>query len=317
VAPARAPDPKSRRSWFVLLRLTLVIAATMLVLRVSGCTERLFYHPTREPTPAPNGWPAARVVHFDSRDGTKLVGWFIPAGGGAPGSGRPPSTSDSGPASGISVPTILHVHGNAGSMNSHLDFSSHFVAAGFNLFMFDFRGYGESEGSASNRTALIEDSIAAVDAMLAQPEVDPRRAGLFGQSLGGAIGLNVLARRNELRCAVLESPFSSWRLAAATALGGNEPGWFPRSLAALLIGDGARPIDALLDARVPILILHGTADTIVPVVHGRLLRDASPDRVTLREFEGGEHNSLGWSHPESRRLAVEFFRANLAPSTGP
>jgi len=290
-----------------VVRLTLLLGVVMLALRVGGCAERLFYVPTREPTPVPREFDGARLVRFESRDGTKLCGWFIPAQRGV----SDPNVHDAATARTDRAPTVLHVHGNAGNMNGHIGFTEYLPYEGFNLFLFDYRGYGESEGTASRRGPLTEDASAALDAMLAQPEVDPSRAALFGQSLGGAIAVNLMAQRDEFRCAVLESPFASWRLAAATALSGGEPGWVSRSLAWLLIDDANRPVDSITSIDVPILIVHGDADRIVPVLHGRLLRDAAPERVTLIEFKGGDHNTLCDTHPESRRMSVEFLRKHL------
>ncbi|MBX3355778.1 MAG: alpha/beta fold hydrolase [Phycisphaeraceae bacterium] len=286
--------------------MTAVIAVLILLLRVGGCTDRLFFHPYREPTPAPAKFPEARVVWFESSDGTRLCGWFIPARGSA-GQHLAGGIAD---ASGRS-PTILHVHGNAGNMNWHLDFTSWIPAQGFNLFLFDYRGFGESHGSVTGRRAVISDAVAALDAMLALPEVDSERIALFGQSLGGAVGLSLLGRRSDFKCAVLESPFASWRLAAATALGGSRPNVIVRALCWLFVSDGDAPIDALSTTDTPILIIHGANDTLVPVVHGERLRDSSPDQVTLLAFEGGGHNTLQETHPEARRAVLEFLRKHL------
>lgn len=271
-----------------------MLVVLMLVLRVSGCAERLFYHPVREPTPAPAAAPGARVVRFDSRDGTRLCGWFIPAVEAPRG-----------------APAVLFVHGNAGNLNMHYGFVETLPRRGFGLFLFDYRGYGESEGRATARGPLIDDARAALDAMLAQPEVDPARIAVFGQSLGGAIALRAFREPGPIRSMVLESPFASWRLAAATALGGASPGAVSRALAALLISDDERPDEAISALDIPILIIHGDADRVVPVVHGRRLRDAAPSRVTLVEFSGGEHNSLRETHPEADRTVIEFLHRTL------
>ncbi len=297
--PARADGaPRRGRRWaWVLGRWTAIAVVVILVARVSGCAERLFYHPIREPTPVPRHAPEGRVVRFESRDGTRLCGWFVPAAASA--------REENG------APSILFVHGNAGNMNWHYDFVADLPFSGFNLFIFDYRGYGESEGSASRRDLLIDDTMAALDAMLAQPEVDPARVGIFAQSLGAAIAINVLAERPEVRAAALESPFASWRLAAATALGGAEPGPLARALAAMAIGDERAPVDVVARCRAPILIVHGDADWIVPIMHGRLIRDAAPDRVTLIEYPGGDHNTLSESHPESKRAWMRFLAEHL------
>ncbi|MHC4992168.1 MAG: alpha/beta hydrolase [Planctomycetota bacterium] len=169
---------------------------------VTGCMERLFFYPTRGPTPVR---PGTEPVRMTSADGTPLFGWFVP------------SRSDRVDR----APTILHVHGNAGNIESHFWFTEYLPAAGFNLFIFDFRGYGESGGHARRRRPLIKDTHAALDALLARDDVDPARIGLYGQSLGGAIGLSVMAERPEIAAAVIESAFASWRDMAANALGGD------------------------------------------------------------------------------------------------
>lgn len=286
---------RKRRRFGVFIRLPLILLGVAIFMRISGCAEKLFYVPTRELTPAPAEFAGARMVRFESRDGTALCGWLLP----------------SEVHFGAKAPTVLHVHGNAGSMNSHLWFIEYLPSAGFNVFLFDYRGYGESEGSAWRRGDLIADAEAALDAVLAQPEVDPARVGMYGQSLGGAIGLNVMAKRTEIRAAVLESPFASWRLAAATALGGNDPGSISKFLAWLLIDDGNRPEDAIRNIDRSILIIHGDADRIVPIEHSRLLEAAAGYTVRLEELSGGDHNSLRQSHPEVERMVIEFFGQRL------
>jgi dipeptidyl aminopeptidase/acylaminoacyl peptidase len=235
------------------------VAAIGGVFTVSGCMERLFYYPTRGKTVPPPHLSGAESVHFRSADGTALHGWFIPAADGTPVGGRP---------------TILQVHGNAGNIESHVGFTEYLPAAGFNLFIFDYRGYGESEGAARRRGPLIADTHAALDALIARDDVDGSRIGMYAQSLGGAIGLNVMAERPEIQAAVVESSFSSWRDIAANALGGKSPGPISRGLVALLIRDDHRPVDAVARIERPVLLVHGTADGIVPVSHSRRLAEA-------------------------------------------
>jgi hypothetical protein len=273
----------------------MAFGATLLLLSVTGCAERLFYIPTREATPAPQhlsmvaGGPVEELS-FHSADGTRLRGWFIPARG-------VPS---------LEALTVVHVHGNAGSMLGHIAFSSHFPAAGFNLLIFDFRGYGESEGQPRVRQPLIEDAKAAVRTARERPGVDPSRVALYGHSLGGGIAINVLAEDPALLGAVLESPIASWRLAAATALSGDPPSWWARWLATLLVGDECSPLTAIAGISQPILILHGDEDRIVPVGHGRRLAEAGRT-ATLVEIRGGEHNTLQETHPRTMRLMHEFL----------
>jgi dipeptidyl aminopeptidase/acylaminoacyl peptidase len=257
--------------------------------------ERLFYYPSRGRTHPPPQLAGVESVWFESADGTRLHGWFIPAAGSALVQ---------------RIPTILHVHGNAGNIESHVGFTEYLPAAGFNLFVFDYRGYGQSEGRARRREPLIADSEAALDAVLARNDVNPDRVGLYAQSLGGAIGLNLMARRPELRAAVVESGFASWREMAASAVGGDPPGPVSRFLAGLLIRDTCRPADAIARIDRPVLLIHGTADTVVPVSQSRRLAAAGPT-AELVEIPGGEHNSLRWTNPEVEQLTIDFFRQHL------
>lgn len=290
--------------WRRWVALAVPIVALGLLAVVSGCMERLFYLPTREATPAPT-WlsPGAEVVRFESSDGTRLTGWWVPAHG-----------VDSRGAA-----TVLHVHGNAGSMEGHVAFVDHLPGAGFNVFLFDYRGYGESEGTPRSRGPLVEDAKAALQTLRAREDIDTSRIALYGVSLGGAIAVLVaaddVASGGDLRALVLESPFASWRDVAASALGGDPPAFWARWLAALLIKDRTpgltTPVEAIAGIDCPILILHGDADGIVPISHGRRLAAAAP-RATLIEFPGGDHNTLQSTHPEARVRMIEFLRDALA-----
>lgn len=272
-----------------------VLAILLFLLWSTGCMETLFYHPTAGTTYPPTSLRNVESITFNSGDGTKLHGWFIPAQNQTPIS---------------EAPTILHVHGNAGNIESHIWFTQYLPQAGFNLFIFDFRGYGQSEGSSRSRKPLIEDTIAALDSLLARQDIDKSRIGMYAQSLGGAIGINVMAQKPEIKAAILESSFASWREIAANAVGGDPPNILARGLSRLLIKDSHRPVDAIRKIKRPILIFHGTADSIIPISHGRKLAIAGP-MAELVEFDGGEHNSLRATHMELEPLAIDFFNKHL------
>ena len=294
-------QPRSRRSRVLRAGVSgvVLVAAFIIPLRTTGCMERLFYYPTRAETVPPPELAGAESVWFDSADGTRLHGWFIPAEGGT-----------AGDVAGPAAATILHVHGNAGNIESHVWFTGFLPRAGFNLFIFDFRGYGRSEGGARRRGPLIADTHAAVDALLARSDVDAARLGMYAQSLGGAIGLNVMADRHELASCVAVSAFTSWRDIAADSVGGGRAGPFSRLLARMLIRDDHRADAAIARIDRPVLVIHGTDDRIVPVRHARRLAEAGPT-AELVELDGGDHNDMRTTHPEIDRLVIEFFRRTL------
>ncbi len=284
-----------------LARTAALLVAIVFVPVVTGCMEWQFYQPEAGPTPLPAGFAGAEAVAFASADGTRLHGWFLPA-----------QTPESGsPGGDARAPTVLHVHGNAGNITSHLGFSERLPGAGFNVFIFDYRGYGESEGTARKRDDLIADTAAALDALLARPDVDPARIGMLAVSLGGGIGLSVMADRPEIAAAVVESTFASWREVAADAVAaGDRPGPVARFLAGLFIRDHRRPDEAIARIDRPILIVHGDADRIVPVHHGRALAAAAPN-AELVVIPGGGHNTLRDDDPTVDRRIAGFFRRHL------
>ena len=287
---ARANERRPRRRFLrVLLRWGILIAAITVILRISGCMERLFYYPVQCPTPAPAEFPRAEGVRFSSADGTELYGWFIPA------RNRPIGEAA----------TIIHVHGNAVNITDHIGFSEFLPYAGYNLFIFDYRGYGQSQGKARRRDDLIADTHAALDAILARHDIDRRRIGMYGQSLGGSIGLIVMDQRPEIRAAVIASAFSSWRDIAADSLGRGRSGPLSKMLAAMFIKDHHRPVDAIAHIDRPILIIHGASDRIIPISHGRRLAAAGPTAALL-ELAGGFDEKAGKGRVENvgRRHAV-------------
>jgi len=286
--------PRGLRRWgSAITKRVALLVAILIILRLTGCMEGLFYHPLAEPTPPPAG---IEGVWFDSADGTRLYGWWVPAKRSSDAPGR--------------APTILHVHGNAGNIRYHEDFSACFAAGGMNVFLFDYRGFGQSEGASKRRGPLIEDAQAALDYVLTRGDVDPNRIGLYGQSLGGSIGITVMASRDEIRAAVLESPFDSWRRVAANAVGGDPPNPLARFLAWSLISDSDCPLNAIATIKRPVLIVHGTADRIIPVSHSRRLTEAAGN-ATLIEYEGGDHNDLQDTHPEVCGDMIAFLREHM------
>lgn len=283
----------------VIFRWAVLLGLTAFVLWSTGCMERWFYYPDRGPTPVTEAPTGSEAVEFLSADGTKLFGWFIPA--------RGTTTPEQRRTHAI----ILHVHGNAGNILSHAYFTEHLPPAGFNVFIFDFRGYGQSEGSAHHREDLIADTSAALDVLLQRDDVAPTRIGMYGQSLGGAIALNVMADRPEIRCAVFESSFASWREVAANSVGGDPPFFAASWLAAMCVPDQLRPIDAIARIDRPMLLLHGDADPLVPVSHGRRLAAAAGECARLMVLRGGGHNTLRDTNPEVDRATIDFFREHL------
>lgn len=258
---------------------------------------QMFYYPdyTLHDTPAGHGL-TYEEVSFTSSDGTMLTGWFIPAVGAARG-------------------TVIHFHGNAENMTSHFGFVSWLPAAGFNLFVFDYRGYGMSTGHPG-RTGIYEDSRAALAFLRSRRDIDPSKLLVLGQSLGGAQAIAVVGggERKGVRAVAIDSTFFSYRSIvrdkiAAIPLLAN----FKNPLSRLLIGDQLSPADYVAGiAPIPLLLIHGTADEVIPFPHAEMLLDRAGQPKTLWRIDGGSHTGafLASGSPYRQRL-VEFFDAAL------
>jgi len=229
----------------------------------------LFYYPDSMlyDTPARAGLDYEKVF-FDSADGTRLSGWFIPAAGLA----NPRSAKG----------TVVHFHGNAQNMTAHWNFVDWLPARGFNLFVFDYRGYGESNGKPEPK-GVFEDSVAALEYVRSRPDVDGGRLLVFGQSLGGTTAIAAAgASPKGVRAVAAEAPFYSYSKIA------NDH--FPGAgrLAESVDRYSASEYVAALSP-IPLLLLHGTADQVVPYPHSPALLEKAGEPKRLVTIEGGEH----------------------------
>jgi uncharacterized protein len=275
----------TRRVRRVLVAVAVAIAITMLL---GGCNG-MFYHPT---TYRYRSLPAgASDVWFQSKDGTRLHGWFLPAVGQAKG-------------------TVVHVHGNAQNLTSHVGFVDWLPAEGFDVFVFDYRGYGQSGGSPS-RHGLFEDACAALEYVRSRPGVDASRIVVFGQSLGGAVVTAALgeAGTKGVRGVAVDSTFGSYIAMGNAAIGGTFLTW---PLLWLLLSDAHAPEDSVAKiAPVPMLFVHGTNDPVVPMAQGKRLFAAAGEPKRFVELPEPGHTVVT-STPAGRQLLVGFFEECLA-----
>ena len=188
------------------------------------------------------------------------------------------------------------------------------VPAGFNLLVFDYRGYGRSEGKPT-RAGTVRDGHAALDYLLSRDDVEPQRIVAFGQSLGGAVAAVVAAERSELRAVVLDSTFADYREIAARHLQNlTRFEWPARLLARLLISDGYDPIDyvARISPR-PLLVIASAHDEICYPELGRRLFDAAGQPKQWLLLPEGRHlESVADNVDDVQRVIIEFFERAVA-----
>jgi len=268
-----------------LLLVLIAVAAAALAASV----ERMFFYPDSATyTEPPRFGLKHEDVFISTASGERLHGWWLPA---------------QGPARG----TVLHLHGNAANIGNHLPLVAWLPPAGFNLLMLDYRGFGRSTGRPT-LAGVVDDAESALRWLRTRPEVDPQRLIVFGQSLGGATALRLLARDSGgVRLCVIEAAFASYRGIARDAALRSVLLVPLLPLALPMLPPAADdPVTALASIPVPLVILHGTDDEVIPFAHGERLAAAAPGAQFVR-VEGASHMDL-LTRPAVRQIVLEAMR---------
>ena len=228
------------------------------------------FFPSRDfySSPAAEGL-AFEDVHFNS-GGNELHGWYIPASGSQ---------------------VVLWMHGNAGNIADRLDQAVEMKRAlGVSSFMFDYRGYGKSEGRPSEK-GLYQDAAAAFLWLTETRDVDPRHIILYGHSLGSGASVDLaLGEGVNAGGMVLESPFTSAADIARRMYFGLPVG--------LVMSVKLDNIGRIGKVKMPILVIHGISDTVIPFKMGKELFAAAPEPKTFLPIAGGDHSDCYYVAPE-------------------
>lgn len=250
----------------------LLFALCMAVF-VSGCTS-VFFQPQRMQYLTPDEIGLVyEDVYFRNSDGLMLHGWFLPARGNAKG-------------------TVLFLHGNAQNISTHIASVHWLPAQHYNVFLPDYRGYGLSEGEAS--LAGVQDDInSAMDYLLHRPDLDSKRIVILGQSLGGALAIYNVAHspyRQKIKALIVESAFSDYRDIAREKLASFWLTWPLQWPLALTINNDYSPLTVVSKVSpIPLLIIHGDNDNIVPLSNGQTLFAAAAEPREIWVVANGGH----------------------------
>jgi len=241
---------------------------------LAGCNmiEGMFFYPDRVQYTRPADYGLAHEdVTLTTADGVRLHAWWLPAQGVAAG-------------------TVLHLHGNAANVSNHLPLVAWLPRAGFNVLMLDYRGFGRSEGRPT-LDGVLEDARSAFAHLRARRDVDASRLIVFGQSLGGATALRLLAEGAAgVRLAVIDSSFASYRgIARDAALQSIVLAPFLPLALPLLPGPDKDPVTALARIDVPLLFVHGRADRVIPFKHSERLFAAAKEPKRLIAIDRADH----------------------------
>ena len=237
----------------------LAIALAGLWMVWGRLVDSMVFHPSpgADLRPAQVGL-AGEDVFLETEDGVRIHAFWLPA----PGADR----------------AILYLHGNAGNASHRLPIAAALVAQGASVLLLDYRGYGKSEGRASE-AGVYADARAALAHLVTARALPESRIVVFGSSLGGAVAVD-LARDRALAGVILESTFSSLADVARDVL----------PIAAPFVRGRFDSAAKIARVRAPLLFVHGDRDEIIPFRLGRALFEAAPEPKTFETLAGAGHN---------------------------
>ncbi|MHC4388318.1 MAG: alpha/beta hydrolase [Planctomycetota bacterium] len=230
--------------------------------------SKFVYSPLREIpyTPDELGLDFENVT-FSSADGLQLNGWYIPA-------------SDSGL-------TVLFCHGNGGNMMHRLDSMNFLYNLGLNCFIFDYRGYGNSEGRPTEKGTYL-DARAAYKWLTVEKKIPAHKIIVFGRSLGGCIAAQ-LTTQIKAKALIIESAFTSY-----VDIGQR---FYPYMPVRWFASFSYRTIDYIKDVKIPVMIIHSKNDDVIPFEFGLQLYEAANEPKEFVQIFGS-HNDGFWASSE-------------------
>ena len=233
----------------------------MVVLLMMAMENSLIYFPSVYPAGYWNP-PGLQFedAWFETPDGTKLHGWYVP---------------HENPRA-----VVLFAHGNAGNLSHRYELLRSLNELGVSVMIFDYRGYGKSEGSPTE-AGILADARAARHWLAKREDIGEQQIVLMGESLGGGVMVD-LAAKDGARALVLENTFTSMPEVASY----HYP-WLPVKL---LMRTQLNSAAKIAEYHGPLLQVHGDADTIIPFEIGRRLFEVANEPKQFVVIADGDHN---------------------------
>ena len=261
----------------------LLIGLLLVILLLRLFEERLIFFPDRfaeDWDPVAIGL-AGEDVYFTTPDGVRLHAWLALAEEAAP----------------PSAPTILYFHGNAGNLTHRVDNIKFLQRLPANVLAVDYRGYGRSQGSPTEKGVYL-DAQAAYDYLARQRRVPPERIVVLGQSLGTAVAVDLASKRS-VAGLILEAGFPSARRVAQVTMWLPGVGYLLRSKF-----DSARKLKQI---RVPVLVAHCRQDPVIPYPLGEELYAAANQPKRFVFYPGACHEPLFIADPADYAARLRTF----------
>ena len=266
----------------MMLKLTFFLALSIIavVVVIRQIEARSIFFPMKGAPSVTGNLAAYEDVFFETADGKKLHGWFVPA------------------ASNSLAPVILFLHGNAGNIGHRWEKIRILHDLDVSVFIFDYRGYGQSEGKPSE-TGIHKDADAAY-ACLVERGITPESIIVYGESLGGAFAIDLAARKS-VKALMVEDTFTSVPAMVRRTMPFIPP---------FILGTKLDSLSKISKVPAPKLIFHSIDDEIVPFEMGKTLFDAAAEPKRFVRLRGG-HNAAFLDDFETYRSGLIKFLAAL------
>jgi hypothetical protein len=247
-----------------------------------------------QPSPTVNTTPIDLGVQFEKVTlpigSGQLAGWWVPS--------QDPHAA-----------TLLYSHGNAGNVAANVQEVVRFQKAGLNVFIYDYRGYGESTGGPPREKLTYEDAERAWTYLVAERRIAPATIVIYGHSLGGVVAIDLASKHADAGALITESTLTS---IADLADGMRTARLLP---VRLILTERFDALSRIRAVHVPTLILQGQEDTN-HLAMGERLYDAANDPKQRAVIPGGGHNDSAEVNPTAYFAALNGFltRYRLRPS---
>ena len=260
-----------------------VLASALLI---GGCQNWLIFEPDRvlRTSPADFAFPIDEIAVPVGIDRTqRLTGWWVPA----------PEPD---------AKTFLYFHGNDGNVSISVQEITPLVDLRYSVCVIDYRGYGASERLFPSEQSVYEDAEAVWNYAVRDRGIDPGQLYIYGQSLGGAIAIELARRHPEAAGLIVESSFTSIYDMARLDI-------VYRALPLnLVLNQRFESLNKVPSLKMPVLFMHGTADEIVPYSMGQALFEAAPEPKRFVVLQDGRHDHSRHAEPVIRDAIDRFVR---------
>ncbi|MEQ9371321.1 MAG: alpha/beta fold hydrolase [Coleofasciculus chthonoplastes F3-SA18-01] len=278
----------------------LILAGIVAIVYLLACISiwlgqnRLVFVPTKiiKTTPEDLGLSYQEVwIPVSPDQSERLHGWWIPA---------------TSPKTGV----LLYLHGNGENIGANVERAMEFHQLGLDVLLFDYRGYGQSEGKFPTETQVYQDAQAAWDYLVQQQGIPPQDIVVYGQSLGGAIAIDLAVRNPSIRRLIVESTFTSMRDMV------DHQRIYAIFPADLLLTQKFNSKSKVRSLKMPILLIHGTNDPVVPAYMSQVLFDTITGSKELFLVPDADHDNVATVAGKDYQQMIQYF-IQLKPNNEP